>query len=149
MKKVTKREVLRWKLPTCQFLKEMFYNGTDSEPRFLQRYRFWTEIFTDDFELKCIHCFRFCRKPCVQEITFCFVVISINEKFLQILCVYKFDFAFEKFIVLGFDFKNHQCVRFWVEGFTTRQILYQKLQHDQNLKETLHSIIQLSTAMTP
>ena len=43
--KFLKRQVLRWKNPTCRFLKEIFNNGTDFEPRVLQRVWFWIKVY--------------------------------------------------------------------------------------------------------
>ena len=58
MKYITKRQVLRQKTPTCQFLKEMFDNGTDLEPVFYN---------ASDFELKFMHRFRFAENSAFKH----------------------------------------------------------------------------------
>ena len=55
---------------TVQILNRVFYNEFD-------------------FELKFMHRFRFCRKLCLQEITSCFVLFSLNEKFFVVFVLFK------------------------------------------------------------
>ena len=86
MKYITKRQVLRWKIPTCQFLKEMFYSGTDSEPGFYN---------ASDFELKFMHRFRFAENYAFNNHVLFRSTLYKWESFADFVLFKKIEFEIE------------------------------------------------------
>ena len=86
MKCITTRQVLRWKIPTCPFLKEMFENGADLEPVFYN---------ASDFELKFMHRFRFAENYAFKNhVLFCSTVYKW-ESFADFVLFKKIEFEVE------------------------------------------------------
>ena len=211
MKCITTRQVLRWKIPTCQFLKGMFDNGADLEPVFYN---------ASDFELKFMHRFRFAENYAFKNHVLFRSTVYKWESFADFVLLkrlnlkLKIRFCFSIFKICQisnwkvynishFELKNLDHIRFWLRSsaairvwrkhflqqisfrllffrksdsfwnfgtvskrmilvfeddnvselewniFSARRILIEKVENNQNLKKTLHSIDQFSTAFTP
>ena len=86
MKYITKRQGLCWKFPTCQFLKEMFHNGTDLEPVFYN---------AADFESEFMHRFRFAENYAFKNhVLFCSILYKW-ESFAAFVLSKKIEFEIE------------------------------------------------------
>ena len=84
---IAKRQVLRWRIPTCQFLKEMSYNGTDLEPGFYN---------ASDFEIKFMHRFKFAENYAFKNHVLFRFTLYKWENFADFVLFKKIEFEIEK-----------------------------------------------------
>ena len=118
-----------------------FSNASSFEEQFIQRVKEWIDKKNVlDFELIFFQHLTFWNNVCIQKIRFgnffllendifCFFPVFLKSLILNWSFFYVSSFELKKHNASGLEFNKIQRVRFWVETFTTCQILYQLLKH--------------------